>query len=271
MRMAGTFVRSLAMVPLEQDEPVAAMGAYWSRKKAISKSELRILQCIANIAGLTISNIELKRANQTLQAQEMKQKMMVAELRHRFQNQLSVISAIFRQTLRSRRSVKELDQAFSARLQALARAQALLTSPNGGALDLQTILREQMAAIGGASRVKHRGPDVALPHDAALDLSLVIYELTTNASKHGALSSETGQIRVEWTINDIDGSNELELRWSEENGPPVVMPQTTGFGSKLICHALRTRGGDAEIHYEPTGVVCEIRLPLRPCGAPQSA
>jgi putative two-component system response regulator len=31
-----TFVRSLAMVPLEQDDPTAAMGAYWSNKRTLS-------------------------------------------------------------------------------------------------------------------------------------------------------------------------------------------------------------------------------------------
>jgi two-component sensor histidine kinase len=257
-----TFVRSLAMVPLDQDEPIAAMGAYWSRKRNISTSELRILQCFANVAGLTISHIELKRAKQCLQVQEMKRQLMLSELRHRFQNQLSVILAIFRQTLRSTRCLKELDQAFCGRLQALARAQELLTSPEAGALGLRTILREQMAAIGGASRVTFRGPDVVLPHGAALDLSLVIYELTTNASKHGALSSEAGQIRVEWIVDEIEGSSKLGLRWSEENGPPVVTPQKTGFGSQLICHALQSQGGNAELRYEPTGLVCQISLPL---------
>jgi GAF domain-containing protein len=31
-----TFVRSLAMVPLEQDDPIAATGAYWSNKRTLS-------------------------------------------------------------------------------------------------------------------------------------------------------------------------------------------------------------------------------------------
>lgn len=258
----STFVRSLAMVPLAQDDPVAAMGAYWSRTKRVSASELERLQCVANIAGLTISNIELKKAKQHLCVQETKQELMVSELRHRFRNHLSMIMAIFRQTLRSTDNPQELERAFCGRLQALARAQELLAAPEVEALDLQTMLREQLAAAGEASRVRYRGPDLMIPYDDALHLGLVIYELSTNAVRHGALSSEAGQITVEWTVDQAEGSTRLELHWREQNGPPVAVPQRTGFGSELIRRVLESKGGEPEVRYDPDGLVCRFSLPL---------
>jgi two-component sensor histidine kinase len=169
----------------------------------------------------------------------------------------------FPRAVRSTRSLEELDQTFSGRLQALARAQALLTSPEAGALNLHMMLQEQLAAAGGGAQVTCRGPDVILPHYDALDLGPVLYELSTNACKFGALSSQTGPVRVEWRVKKIEDSPKVELFWREEDGPPVGAPQRTGFGSHLIRHALKSKGGDAEIRYEPTGVVCQIRLPLK--------
>lgn len=258
-----TFVRSLAMVPLAQDDPIAAMGAYWSKTKRISVSDLETLQCVANVAGLTISNLELKKATQHLQRQGTKQQLMVSELRHRFRNHLSMISAIFRQTLRATQGLKELEQAFCGRLRALARAQELLASPEVEALELQTMLREQLAVAGDASRVTFRGPEVIIPYDDALHVGLVIYELSTNAFKHGALSSESGQIRVEWSVRQAEDASTLELHWCEENGPPVAVPQQNGFGSELIHRVLESKGGKAEVHYDPAGLVCHLSLPLR--------
>ena len=52
-----TFVRSLIMVPVRQDDPIAAMGAYWARTRQISPSEVELLQGVANAAAMAISYI----------------------------------------------------------------------------------------------------------------------------------------------------------------------------------------------------------------------
>lgn len=56
-----TFVRSLAMVPVRQEAPIAAMGAYWSRVKNPTPAEIELLQTIANAAALAIAFVELQR------------------------------------------------------------------------------------------------------------------------------------------------------------------------------------------------------------------
>jgi GAF domain-containing protein len=52
-----TFVRSLAMVPVRQDDPIAAVGAYWSSTRQPTEAELELLQAIANAASLAIGKI----------------------------------------------------------------------------------------------------------------------------------------------------------------------------------------------------------------------
>ena len=55
-----TFVRRLVMVPVRQDDPIAAMGAYWANTRQVGHSEVELLQGIANTAALAIAYIELR-------------------------------------------------------------------------------------------------------------------------------------------------------------------------------------------------------------------
>jgi signal transduction histidine kinase len=54
-----TFVKSLVMVPVRQEDPIAAIGAYWARSHEATWEEQRVLQAIANAAGLALRNVEL--------------------------------------------------------------------------------------------------------------------------------------------------------------------------------------------------------------------
>jgi two-component sensor histidine kinase len=63
-----TFVRSLAMVPVRQDDPVAALGAYWAQSREIMPAELEILQAIANAAALALSHVEVRQSRNAARA-----------------------------------------------------------------------------------------------------------------------------------------------------------------------------------------------------------
>ena len=54
-----TFVKSLAMVPVPQGQPVGAIGAYWSRVHEASWGEQYVLQALANAAGVALQNMRL--------------------------------------------------------------------------------------------------------------------------------------------------------------------------------------------------------------------
>jgi two-component sensor histidine kinase len=56
-----TFVRSLAMVPVRQEAPIAAMGAYWSKTGNTTPAQLELLQTIANSAALAVAFVELQQ------------------------------------------------------------------------------------------------------------------------------------------------------------------------------------------------------------------
>lgn len=57
-----TFVRSLAMAPVRQEEPVAAIGAYWAELHSPSEHEMEQLQALANAAALGMAYVQLAQS-----------------------------------------------------------------------------------------------------------------------------------------------------------------------------------------------------------------
>jgi signal transduction histidine kinase len=54
-----TFVKSLVMVPVRREDPIAAIGAYWASNHEATPAEVGLLQCLADAAALALSNIQL--------------------------------------------------------------------------------------------------------------------------------------------------------------------------------------------------------------------
>jgi response regulator RpfG family c-di-GMP phosphodiesterase len=57
-----TFVKSLTMVPVRTEDPVAAIGAYWARRYVPTSEQLIRLQRIANSAAVAMTNVGLLEA-----------------------------------------------------------------------------------------------------------------------------------------------------------------------------------------------------------------
>ncbi|MDR3476283.1 MAG: HD domain-containing protein [Devosia sp.] len=69
-----TFVRSLAMVPVRIEDPVAAIGAYWARRHVPGTDELTTLQRIANGAAVAMTNVALMKALVSAQEEAVRAK-----------------------------------------------------------------------------------------------------------------------------------------------------------------------------------------------------
>jgi signal transduction histidine kinase len=54
-----TFVKSLVMVPVRRENPVAAIGAYWARHHVATPMEIGVLQSLADAAALALYNVQL--------------------------------------------------------------------------------------------------------------------------------------------------------------------------------------------------------------------
>lgn len=54
-----TFVKSLAMVPIREQEPIGAIGNYWANQHLPTAVELQLLQTLANSTSIAIENVQL--------------------------------------------------------------------------------------------------------------------------------------------------------------------------------------------------------------------
>lgn len=100
----------------------------------------------------------------------------------------------------------------------------------------------------------------------ALSLGMALHELATNAAKYGALSTPQGSVEITWSVSQgEDGGSQLAIRLQERDGPEVGAPERKGFGTRLIERSIvHELGGAIETSYAPTGVECQVRVPLSP-------
>ena len=115
-----------------------------------------------------------------------------------------------------------------------------------------------------SDRITLSGPKILLGPNSAHALGLVLHELATNATKYGALKTTKGRIDLNWRIFDNNGIEFIELKWAESGGPKVIVPETRGFGSRLIQQSLEySFDGSAELNFNPEGLKAVLTLPVR--------
>lgn len=194
-------------------------------------------------------------------AAERKQHLLMGELTHRVKNTLTLVLSIANRTAAGAANLNEFRSAFGRRLEALAATHNLLADDFSSGLTLEDLAAAELVPyISPTShRLKLDGLDWRLQSDTAVTLGLIFHELVTNAVKYGALSNETGKIRLEAKRKD----DLIEIQWTEVGGPPVLPPTRHGFGQTLILRGLGQSGEAATtLEYEPQGVICRMFLPV---------
>jgi two-component sensor histidine kinase len=182
------------------------------------------------------------------------------ELNHRVKNTLATVQSMISQTLRSAHSTEQARSAIEERLIALSRAHDVLARESWKEANLREIIVQAVEPFSApnTARVSIRGPDVQVPPRVALPVAMALQELGTNARKYGALSNETGKIRIEWALMN-NTPPRLDFRWTEVGGPPVEQPRTRGFGLRLIERSLAHElAGEVRLDFEPNGIVCTV-------------
>ncbi|MEX0928626.1 MAG: HWE histidine kinase domain-containing protein [Balneolales bacterium] len=198
---------------------------------------------------------ERKKAQQT-------QRLLLGELNHRIKNNIATIQAIADQTLQQSGSPAEFVEGFKGRLQILARSHTLLTRSKWEGAYIDDILKEQLILNQKTDRIVFTGPRIFLASQAALHLALVLHELGTNAGKHGSLSVPAGRLQINWDLQSDYHGSAMKLVWVELGGPAIQEVHKQGFGMPLIERSLKAVGGDTSITFDPSGLRCEITLPL---------
>lgn len=181
--------------------------------------------------------------------------MLVRELAHRVKNGFALVQAIARQSFG--KEAPGAYRSFAERLASLASTYDLLLSKDASASTVQEVVGTALHAHAGndGTRISLSGPNVALPAELALPLSLVVHELATNATKYGSLGSAEDRVTIEWSHRE----HLVVLVWTETGGPLVSQPTRKGFGSVLIERAFPAQArANCSADYRSQGLVFEI-------------
>ena len=189
-----------------------------------------------------------------------RQKLLINELNHRVKNTLTTVQSIARRSLRTANSLEDAERALGDRLVAIARAYDVLTRQHWQGSSVGAMIGNTIGGYGQAGRVKLEGPEFRLSPSNSVTFSLIVHELAVNATKHGALSGDDGQVNVSWTVDREADADVLTLTWRESGGPPVKPPERTGFGSDLLRRLSESGGSKHEMNFDPAGLTCTFSL-----------
>jgi two-component sensor histidine kinase len=217
----------------------------------------------ANVLTATLSTAssELRAATADLTRQKEHSEFLMRELAHRSKNQIAVITGMAQQTARESDSVQDFVTRFAQRIQGLAQSQDLLLRQDWQGAWLSDLVCAHLDLFAIRQRAKVEGPAVFVSAHAVQNLGFALHELGTNATKHGALAREHGEVLVSWAMPAGQGT--IELEWRERDGAAVQPPTRQGFGhlvlAQLVAQAL---GGSAELKFLAAGFRWRLTFPL---------
>ena len=193
--------------------------------------------------------------------------VLARELTHRVKNTLATVGAVVGQTLRDAASLEDGRRAVAGRIASLGAAHELLVRDELEGAAIGEIVERVLAPFldSAGARFSIGGPVIRLAPEITLALSMALHELATNAIKYGALSVPEGKVTIAWTLHDdgTPGGRRFTFSWVEQDGPSVVPPSRTGFGTRMIERVLsRHVRGSAATHYPPEGARFEIEAPI---------
>jgi two-component sensor histidine kinase len=190
------------------------------------------------------------------------QRLLLEELHHRVKNTLATVMAITSQSLRTAETLEEGQLAVQNRLMALGRAHDLLLQANWTSAKLSDVIQAAIEPFDGREVRRFSVQDTALEigASAVLPLTMSLNELCTNAVKYGALCANAGRIAISSSVDDV--AQRIRLIWTESGGPLVHEPTRYSFGTRLINRLAAQLHGEVRMKYRPTGLVCEIDVPL---------
>ena len=246
-------VRSGMSVTIQGDQqrPFGVLGVHTTLLREFNQSEVDFLCAVANIFAARARQEESSRWRL----------MLLREMAHRSGNLLQLASSIFLQTFRYTPDLKLAQAVYTQRLMAMGRANSIVAKGGWGKTSLRAIADEAFEPF--MPMVRFSGRDILLPADLCFDIGLIWHELSTNSSKYGSFSKNSGEVEISWSIKtDENSAQRLVLSWEDKSPFMPLKTQGTGFGTKLLAQIVEKKySGKIETHCVPN-YRCVIELLL---------
>lgn len=197
--------------------------------------------------------------------------MLASEMDHRVKNAFAVILALIKLGKRSLQSVDNLTANLSTQVEAIATAHSVSARlvRNTGEEGVFTSLRELIDLsfsgwrdAGGALNAQLQidcTENIKISARKVSPFAMLLYELSTNAAKSGALGTAQGAITVTAREND---DQSLTLIWDETIPSGIAPPNPDeGFGPILLNHCAQSLGGKITRKLRTSGLTVTLKIP----------
>lgn len=247
--MSEGVVQGLGVPWVENGEVTSVIAVQWHKERAISALDI---SAIERVLETTMGWIDRERARD-------RERVMASEIDHRARNLLAVVQSVTRMTTGS--DVAQVKADLEGRFSALSRVHGLLGQKRWSNVTFQELAEEELAPFGPDvfDRIDMTGPRVALTPSEAQILAMILHELTTNALKHGFLSTPDARLSLSWTM---PGGNRLDVRWHETGVDAGGLSQDQGYGSQLLAEVVQGQlGGEMQRRVTADGIECDLTFP----------
>lgn len=277
-----TFVKSLAMVPIRQLDPIGAIGNYWASRHEATAEEIALLQALADCTAVAIENVRVNEQLEHAHHEILRHVTAAAEdersrwARELHDQTLQSLGGLKITLTRARRQAdldawrRTSDDAVAHIDQEIANLRAMITDLRPPALD-QLGLRAALAALGeshkATSGLSVRLHCPATLHPAGAEIETTVYrfvqEALTNIVKHARAGSAV--VRVS------NGAEAIRVEVSDDgvgfdpNGP------TTGFGIVGARERLGLVGGVLSFDSDASGTTVTATIPVVASSQPADA
>ncbi|HLY38338.1 MAG TPA: GAF domain-containing sensor histidine kinase [Candidatus Binatia bacterium] len=302
-----TFVRSLVMAPVRighglggvpVGEPVAAMGVYWARRHRATEREVRLIEALADAAGIALANArlfeEMKRARLAAEEASRAKDVFLATLSHELRTPIAPIMAWAR-LLREGRLDPERVKHAGAVIERCSTAERRLVEDildvsrivtgkftlEIADVDFLQIVRDALRVVQPVADAKGVRLEAALPDTIGAvrgdgpRLEQVCWNLLSNAIKftpaggHARVSVGATVDGVELRVADsgcgIDAAFLPRVfdRFLQGDGSPTRAHEGLGLGLAIVRHIVELHGGEVRAHSDGpgTGATFIVTLP----------
>lgn len=197
-----------------------------------------------------------KAAEQALERTLDTQRRLLNELDHRVRNNLSSLSSLIDLSRSSTGSVDEFAAMISGRVQAMAKAHALVARSGIDGQDFGRVIAE-MIPPGARARVSIDGAPFSVASGHIVSLTMLFHELASRSLRTGVLAQDDGRVQITWrSERKRDEPASVFVRWSETPYRESAVPRDEHADSLIAGLVERDlhgriasrREGDAQVH-----------------------
>ncbi|WOI30780.1 sensor histidine kinase [Sulfitobacter dubius] len=250
---------------LRRGEQIAHFETIRKRKDGTLVPISLTVSPVRGIDGNVIGASKIARDITLQREAAQQQRLLLSEMHHRVGNSFAVAGGLLSIAARKANTVQELVTVVRQRLHALARVHSqALTDPTGAqpeGANLANLFSAILQPFTGDLKMRMEFPEITVCPSAITPLSLVIFELATNAVKYGGLSEDGNGI----SIYAKHLGDRLIIRWQEScaTKPASGEPDRVGFGTRMSQSAVSSSlGGTFCRDFDLGGMTATLDLDL---------